>query len=377
MSEKLSSIPRVTKPSVLKMLIKMHWRARVPLCIWGHGAIGKSQITQWTAREIAVENGWTEEDGRAYLADVRLAGYDPADLQGLPSKLELGIVRRTSFLPPDTMPIGEDASELFYDVGILFLDELNRAETQVVNVVFQLLTDRKIGRAPLLPGFGIVVAANPTIGYDVNTMDPALLKRMTHVVYVPSHPDATDEWVQWATRVGLPPEFVQFAASNADLLWESAKDDDFDKAIGFMIEPSPRTMEFAGRLLKVAKTLEEQQWALRVSVGQHAALRWEQFSPRYTLNDIISGKKPPRDLSREELLGLQPALAALGKPTAKVARNVFGFIEMVAGVREGLDSPAREIAVMMLRTLVSCNSGWYSNRFFPDSLTEFLKEILS
>ena len=81
------SILKVTEPLQLARVIEAHWSERVPLCIWGHGAIGKSQIVQQVARKIALDHGWTGESDGAYLMDVRLTVLDPADLQSGTSRM--------------------------------------------------------------------------------------------------------------------------------------------------------------------------------------------------------------------------------------------------------------------------------------------------
>jgi len=167
------SIPRITKPSQLARVVEMHWLEKSPLCIWGHDAIGKSQIVQQVARKIALKHGWTEEDGRPFLADVRLTALDPADIQ-------VGYIK-------DVIPIG-DCERSFFDCGILFFDELDRAMQQVVDVVFQLTDRRGVGRRQMLPGWSIVIAANSTFGCGTSALSPILLVRMSHCIYAPAHP---------------------------------------------------------------------------------------------------------------------------------------------------------------------------------------------
>ncbi len=226
-----------------------------------------------------------------------------------------------------------------------------------------------------MSGWSVVICANPAAEYDVNSMDFSLRTRMAHCVYQPTHPQATEEWVAWAAEEGLDPNFVQFLAANPDLLWEAAREEDWSQQLGFMLEPTPRGDERVGKLLKFCKDMDDVRLVISCNIGAAALGRYESFSPRFTLNDIIAGKEPPPDLSRMELLGLQPALASLGKPTRKLARNVYTFIEMVAGVRKGLESPSREIAVMMMKTLARCSAAWTYKQFIPESLSQFLRDI--
>lgn len=358
----------------LKRVIHRHVEAQVPLCIWGHGAIGKSMVVQQVAKEFALEKGWDPLKDKPFLADVRLAGYDPADLQGLPDRSSAGEFRRTRFLPPDTMPIGRGAEEFFFDYGILFMDELNRAETPVINAVFSLLTDRRIGHHELLPGWSIVIAGNPSRGYDVNTLDYALLTRMSHVVFTPEHPEATNEWVDWALHEGIEASYVLFLAQHPDKLWGGEhEENDWEQLLGFKAEPSPRGHAYAGKLLRVARTKEEKIDLITAAVGAEVAAAYEAFSPRYTIDHILRGEELPEDISRVELLGLEAPLA-LVKPTVANARKVNAFLKRVAGLYGELAcGPTKEIAVAMMKALVRKNSKWAS--LFDAEIRELIRQI--
>jgi len=132
-------------------------------CFRGDAGIGKSQIVhQW-----AKQNGYE-------LIDLRLALLEAPDLLGFPEidKDEQGRARTNRALP-DFWP------SLKGSKGVLFLDELNRADASVTNGIMQLLTERMVGNEYQLPDGWLMATAINGDSYDVNTMDAALADRVT------------------------------------------------------------------------------------------------------------------------------------------------------------------------------------------------------
>lgn len=131
----------------------------------GEAGLGKSQVVQQ----------WVEEqrkkDPTFGFVDLRIAYMEAPDLIGFPHKEkdENNLVRTTNALPSFWPTSGR---------GLLFLEEVNRGKTSVMNALMQLLTDRKIHEYTLPEGWIIAAAVNPdTSKYDVNVMDQALMDR--------------------------------------------------------------------------------------------------------------------------------------------------------------------------------------------------------
>jgi len=356
----------------LRTILNRFVEAQIPVCVWGHRAIGKSQLVHSLATDYARDTGGWKAGELPCLADVRLAGYDPADLMGMPARNEGEL--RTRFLPPDTMPIGDNASDLFFGFGVLFADELNRAESAVVNAVFQLLTDRRIGRHELLFGWSIIIAANPTQGYDVNTFDQALITRMGHIVFSPAHPEATLEWAEWASTQGFESSYIHFLSENWDLLWGGDDEgENWDELLGFKVGPNPRSNAMVGRLFQVAHDMDERRDLMTACVGQEATIRYLSFSPRYNVQAILNGDAPPSDLTHSEVLGLRVPLSMV-KPSKGRASKVCNFLEMLVGHRDGLDIEAPDIAVAILKDMVRKDSGWAP--LISTYMRQFLSQIV-
>lgn len=138
-------------------------------CISGPAGVGKSQgVHQWVDKMAKTIPGFR-------MIDLRGATIDSSDTRGLPWKDEK--TGKTVYLPPDFLPTD--------GFGVLFIDEINRSPTPVMNCFMELFTEKRIGnyKLPNDPKNGmwiIVTAINPpdSEAYDVNTMDAALLNRV-------------------------------------------------------------------------------------------------------------------------------------------------------------------------------------------------------
>lgn len=157
-----------------KLLIKNAARAkfRWPLMTIGSMGIGKTQIVEQAAKELSAE--LKEEVG---FVDLRLATQEPADLIGFPytedrtSKVSKEKYKVLCHARPEWFP--EEGTR-----GIIHLDELNRAPTDVRQAIFQFVHERRLHRHVLPDGWTIVSSINPDNGaYQVETLDKAMFRR--------------------------------------------------------------------------------------------------------------------------------------------------------------------------------------------------------
>lgn len=99
---------------------------------------------------------------------------------------------------------------------VVMLDELNRSLPGVQQSFFQLVLDRELGNDEdgvpyrLHPETRVFAAVNHGAEYDVNDMDPALLRRFWVVDLTPTHED----FIKWAGDTGLDPILVDFIRQN-------------------------------------------------------------------------------------------------------------------------------------------------------------------
>lgn len=129
-------------------------------CFVSPPGLGKSEIVQQWARTQGYQ-----------VVDIRTALLEAPDLIGFPSIVNINGRQRTEHALPDMWPTEGK--------GVLFIDEINRGTTSVMNCFMQLLTDRKVKDYQLPEGWIIVTAINPENEHnDVNNMDTALKDRL-------------------------------------------------------------------------------------------------------------------------------------------------------------------------------------------------------
>ncbi len=159
-----------------------------------HG-VGKSSVVRQAADELGIN-----------FFDVRLSQCEVGDIKGLPflnAEKEI-----TSFLKPYWWP-RDKASK-----GFLFFDELNRANKDVLQAVFEICLDRRLDGESLPAGWRVVTAINAEDDYDVVELDPALLDRWFVIDFDPS----AKEWIKWAYNNSVHTAVVEFVDRNQNLL---------------------------------------------------------------------------------------------------------------------------------------------------------------
>jgi hypothetical protein len=137
-----------------------------------HG-IGKSNIVKQFAQEDSY-----------HLEELFLSHQEVGDLIGIPHTIEISGETITTWSKPIWLQRSEKAAESGKKV-VIFLDELNRAPTDVRQSALQLVLERQI-HEHILPSVNgqrtlIVAAINPADDYQVDELDPALLDRFLHI----------------------------------------------------------------------------------------------------------------------------------------------------------------------------------------------------
>lgn len=226
-----------------KVIIKAGRIAKVPVWIWGTHGNGKSDLV----RQVS-------ESENIQIIDIRAALAEAGDFMGLPyisAKDSEMHFADSPLLPRQDDKIG----------GILFLDELNRARQDVMQCVFQLALDRKIGKHYKLPdGWSIVVAANPgDSDYQVTDVDPALLGRFCHVKLTPT----TEEWLNYARTAKMRDEVRSYIADNKKMLGNSHEDVRIEN-----IKPNPRSWEMYSKMIYALESMNVlDEYIIEVGAG--------------------------------------------------------------------------------------------------------------
>ena len=104
---------------------------------------------------------------------------------------------------------------------VLMLDELNRSMPQVMQSFFQIVLDRELGNnsageaMSLHPETRVFAAVNYGSEYDVNDMDPALLRRFAVFDLVPD----VDSWLEWAEGTQISTATKTFIRNKPKHFW--------------------------------------------------------------------------------------------------------------------------------------------------------------
>lgn len=130
---------------------------------------------------------------------------DPGDIIGLPNKDEE--TGHTTFMPPYWFPT--DGQPI-----VLFLDELNRARPEILQVVQDLVLNKTLAGRRLPEGSVIISAVNAGEEYTLTDIDPALLSRFNVYRFSPT----VTEWISWATRNDVNSRVIDFISMHEDML---------------------------------------------------------------------------------------------------------------------------------------------------------------
>lgn len=191
-----------------KLAIRSAMFANDTVIMEGAHGIGKSEIVKQFAKE---EN--------MYIVDLRLSNNEVGDLIGIPHIVDHSDGSKiTEWSVPSWLKrIREHA--LVGVKSVLFLDELNRAPTDVRQSALQLVLDKQIHEHHLPEGTMIVSAINPADEYQVDELDPALLDRF---LFLQVEVDAPS-WLKWARESGVNQIVCDFIAEFPDRLhWTPA-----------------------------------------------------------------------------------------------------------------------------------------------------------
>ena len=241
---------------------------RKPILLRGRHGIGKSQVVYQTAANLELP-----------VVERRASQMTEGDLVGLP-KTDGEV---TSFCPPDWY------KEACDNPVALFLDEVDRATTEVRQGIFELTDSRKLNGHHLHPDTIIFAAVNGgehegAASYQVGEMDPAELDRWTVFDVEPS----VEDWLAWA-KASVNPVVWDFINNNRNHL-EHMGDFEPNK-----VYPSRRSWDRFNECADSAGLLEQATPELfslaGAFVGFEAAVAFNDFVQNYerqvTVADIL------------------------------------------------------------------------------------------
>ena len=296
----------------------------------GPTGVGKSHMGKALATEL----------GLSFL-DVRGSTMDESQVSGIPdfeTSKEAGVA--TFCLPSWYVRACREPV-------VLMLDELNRSMPQVMQSFFQIVLDRELGNnvdgkpLRLHPETRVIAAVNHGSEYDVNDMDPALLRRFW---VVDLDPTVTD-WIDWASSNDIDPVTIDFVRQHP----EHFRVDPASVEPGTVI-PTPASWHRLDESLRhmgmaaseVAGSRPEGFYALATGfIGNEASISYTDFVSRYerviSAEDVKAGKidkKQASDLSSSEAMSVLDKLANSCKDedwSKKEAKNIAAFVKARGG----------------------------------------------
>ena len=302
----------------------------VAVLMRGPTGVGKSHMGKALAEELDL----------AFL-DVRGSTMDESQVSGIPdfeTSKEAGVA--TFCLPSWYVRACREPV-------VLMLDELNRSMPQVMQSFFQIVLDRELGNnvdgkpLRLHPDTRVIAAVNHGSEYDVNDMDPALLRRFWVVDLDPT----VSDWIEWAGENDIDPVTIDYVRQHP----EHFRVDAGSVEPGTVI-PTPASWHRLDESLRymgmgassIAGTRPEGFYALASGfIGTEAAISYTDFVTRYerviSAEDVLEGKI---DEERSESLNASEAMAVLDKLVnhckdnewkKKQAKNITKFVKSRGG----------------------------------------------
>ena len=184
-------------------LVAPNLPADIAVLMRGPTGVGKSFL----GKHIADEKGMPFIDVRgSTMSEGDVGGYP--DIEGMKENGIMTFCMPSWFIRACNEPV------------VLMLDELNRSLPGVQQSFFQLVLDRELGNDAagnpyrLHPETRIIAAVNHGAEYDVNEMDPALLRRFWVCDLAPT----SEDWITWATDNNLDAVLVDFIRQHPEHL---------------------------------------------------------------------------------------------------------------------------------------------------------------
>ena len=221
---------------------KSNGRKGIPITAWGEAGIGKTELPNSLVKKYADFFGGDSKKGiPGNIAYVPMAQIEEkAELQGLPdlqqikrkakrgekpvgSEIEITedvdgkpvrfiLESRTIYATPSWIPQVETHGEK----GLLVIDDMNRADSRIIQSIMQLLQDGKLLGWSLPEGWEIYCTCNPANGdYDVTPFDGAQMTRMANFYQTF---DAKAWLTDWAIPTGLHPAAQNFVMMDPDMI---------------------------------------------------------------------------------------------------------------------------------------------------------------
>ena len=331
-----------------KSAIKVAFKKKRPIFLWGPPGVGKSDIVQQI----------TDEAG-GFMFDLRLGQMDPTDLRGMPFfNKDLGVM---DWAPPIDLPSAEFAKD--YPMITVFLDEMNSAPASVQAAAYQLVLNRRLGKYVLPDNVVIIAAGNRESDKGVTFRMPTpLANRFVHVEIRADY----EAWFDWAVENGIHPDVVGYLSFAKQDLY------DFDAKSSSRAFATPRSWSFVSELIEEDMPETTATDLIAGTVGEGLAVKFQAHRkiagklPNPT--DVLAGKVSKLDVQEVSAMysltismcyELKEALSKVKDAEFhKMSDNFFRFM---------MDNFETELVVMGARIALTT----YAIPFQPTKLKNF------
>jgi len=355
-----SSIRNVNAEQLKELIFKLYQtkvddKKRKGYFIYGAPGIGKTQIVGQCCTEFGI--------GKLMVVETQY--LLPEDLVGVPSQHDIKGVdvenKGNDYLvkdfgkgftrmnPPNFLPwASEDGKG-----GVLFFDELNRADSRILSSLLTFVQTGKLGDYHLPKGWIIVAAGNRSQDTDEvpRKLDSAFTDRFKFVNYVPELGYDTGSgqikggWAKHVEKIVIP-ELIYFLADNKELFHK------LDKEAGFANYPTPRSWTDASEELKDLMELEgASNWReldpeeisdlFHDHVGFEAATRFAKYLEiikelsNEDIQNIIKGDKVlPNEKFKQQKSYLYAVMQSL---ISRIDKDDPGYLEKVYNIFKYMD----------------------------------------
>jgi hypothetical protein len=256
-----------------KLAIKAADLANDTVIMQGQHGIGKSTIVKQYAKENDL-----------HIEELFLSHQEVGDLIGIPNTIEIDGETVTTWSKPIWLKRIEQNAKIGKRT-VLFLDELNRAPTDVRQSALQLVLEGQI-HEHILPIVDnkrtlIVSAINPADDYQVDELDPALLDRF---LFIEVEADV-QAWLKYSNDIGSNKVVIDFIAQHPDrLFWQPA-----DGGIGATPRSWTKLSNYMDNISEIPDEILFQ--VMKGKIGVEIASQFYSFYKDYgdtiTTDDII------------------------------------------------------------------------------------------
>lgn len=274
----------------VKNVLDVCFESNEQLKIQGNHGIGKSTFIE----------EWAEENN-IFCKVLFLSHMEVGDLIGIPVTTEDSNGKEMTVWskPSWFVEIEEQAAKGKHTM--LFLDELNRAQKDVLDSALALVLDGRLHEHTLPKTNGkrtmIVSAVNPSEHYQVNELDDALEDRFLNI----DVEEDVDAWLKWSRKNKVNEMVRSFIRDNSDKLFYRNVENSNEKTA------TPRSWTKLAALLTKTPDLNE-EWVYPMitgKIGKSLGMHFYQYALNYSkiisIDNIYEKVEEVKDSTIEEI----------------------------------------------------------------------------